>query len=165
METPETRRAAGALIEDARTALRISKRELARRARISETWYRALTTGLRGTDPQPASDEVWLTLAKLVGVGPRRLFATLGRTLPPGAERETAPPPSETRRHVLETGEEIIQLILEDVEAESDGLTEDEARRMTERALENARNQVAIHLKIERERIERERRKQAQPKK
>lgn len=153
------------MIENARKTMKISKRELARRAQISETWYRALTTGLRGTEPQPASDEVWLRLADLTAVPARQLFATLGRTLPHDAEQETAPPPSETRRHVLETGEEIIQLILEDVEAESDGLTEEEAQRMTERALENARNQVAIHLKIERERIERERRKQAQPKK
>jgi len=70
------------------------------------------------------------------------------------------------RRYLSDAGEVVWQQILEDVEAEAEDLTDEEARALTERALENARNQVAIHLRIERERIEQERRKaQSQPKK
>ncbi|MBB4935695.1 transcriptional regulator with XRE-family HTH domain, partial [Lipingzhangella halophila] len=82
METPHSRRTAGAALEMARRKSKISQRELARRAEISETWYRALTKGLRHEDPQPASDEVWVRLAQAAGASVPEIFATLGRDAP-----------------------------------------------------------------------------------
>lgn len=90
-ETADTRRAAGALIHKARARAKLSQRELAKRAGISETWLRGMTIGLGGDDPQRANDDIWLRLAAAAGVGRTRLFATLGRPLPiDGAELDDA---------------------------------------------------------------------------
>jgi hypothetical protein len=83
-ETAETRRAAGQLCEKARKALfpQVSKRQLAARLGVSETWYRAVTTGLSGQDPRPGSDELWVAIAREVRLDPAQVFTTLGRPLP-----------------------------------------------------------------------------------
>lgn len=104
-ETADTRRAAGALVEHARTSLfpRVSKRALAARIDVSETWYRSITVGLGGRDPQPASDEVWVALATEVGLPPEELFAALGRPLPDGWNQASPADPQgrEHRGHLI----------------------------------------------------------------
>lgn len=82
METPESRRKAGTIVETARTRSRISQRALAKRAGISETWYRSIVKGLAGKQPERAGDETWMRLAVMSGADPSEVFGALGRDLP-----------------------------------------------------------------------------------
>ncbi|MFG1997899.1 hypothetical protein ACGFNU_01975 [Spirillospora sp. NPDC048911] len=81
METPETRLRTGQLVERIRRERRprLTKREVARQAGISEIWYRRVTLGVQGRRPDPASDETWAAIAHAIGLDPERLFAELGR--------------------------------------------------------------------------------------
>ncbi|MDS1269695.1 helix-turn-helix transcriptional regulator [Lipingzhangella sp. LS1_29] len=106
MDTPDSRRRAGEIIETARARARLSKRSVAQQAGISEVWYRAVTTGLRDEQPQQASDEVWLKLARACGVDPEEVFTALGRDLP----QQPAPTPVPNGSLDLRDGEDLTWL-------------------------------------------------------
>lgn len=63
----------GELIEEARAAARLSKREAARRAGISDAWWRYVIAGRQGETPVPGSPETVAAMARAVGVTPERL--------------------------------------------------------------------------------------------
>lgn len=63
----------GALIEKAREDAGLSYREAARRADISDAWWRYVVTGRQGGNPVRGSAEVVAAMARVVGVDPDRL--------------------------------------------------------------------------------------------
>ncbi|GAB3693404.1 helix-turn-helix domain-containing protein [Nocardiopsis oceani] len=158
METPESRRAAGDLIHTARRKAKISQRELARVVDISETWLRAMTAGLRGEEPQRARDEVWSRLAEAVGADKERVFSTLGREAPTPDEDEEDHPPEPSGRFAQETitwHGRLVEVV-RDLEADTEGIPDEESKKMIERALAQAEAQAKLYLDMERRRWERE---------
>ncbi|MFL1444018.1 hypothetical protein [Nocardiopsis protaetiae] len=154
METPETRRAAGALIQRARREAGISQRALAREAGISETWFRAMTVGLRGEDPQRANDDVWAKLAFVVGLPPERVFAELGREV---GEDDPMPDPGdryETERVAWLGGR--VARIARDLAEQTRDLPPEAAAEIVRRALDGAAEQALLRVDAERHRWERE---------
>lgn len=63
----------GELIEQARLEAGISKREAARRAGISDAWWRYVTEGRQGETPVPGTAETVAAMARAVGLSPERL--------------------------------------------------------------------------------------------
>lgn len=165
METAESRRRAGRIIASARKRTKTSQRELARRAGISETWLRAITSGLRGDAPQRASDETWLRLAQESGAEAPELFAALGRPMPDWVQ-ERQPAEDESPRYQVEErrrgplGERVWQIV-RDLEADTEGIPDDVAEQMIQRAMDNAEAQARIMLDAERRRWERQQRDRA----
>lgn len=159
METPESRRAAGDLVHAARRTAKISQRELARRAEISETWLRAMTTGLRGEEPQRASDEVWSRLAEETGADKEQVFSALGRENP--EPDDEAPQPDAdpyTGRFAQEsvTWRGRLVEVVRDLEADTEGIPDEESKHMIERALAQAEAQAKLYIDMERRRWERD---------
>lgn len=152
METPDTRRAAGALIHRARKAADISQRALAREAGISETWLRAMTTGLRGEEPQRAADEVWAKLAYVVGLDPAEVFTELQRE--PTAVQPDPGDRYETDRVAWLGGR--VARIARDLAVETEDLPPTVAAEIIQRALDAAAEQARLRLDAERHRWERE---------
>ena len=158
METPDTRRQAGALIHTARRKAKLSQRALAKRAAISETWLRSLTTGLRGQDPQRAADETWIALAEAVHLDPRVVFAELGRPWPDDEEGEDATSPQDKRPDVERTTHQGRLLeIVADLEADTDDLPAGVAEEIIRRSVEAMAAQARMVAELERRRWERQR--------
>lgn len=63
----------GELIEEARAAARLSKREAARRAGISDAWWRYVTEGRQGETPIRGTAETVAAMALAVHLSPERL--------------------------------------------------------------------------------------------
>src|SRR5580692_86725 len=63
----------GELIERARGDAGLSKREAARRARISDAWWRYVTEGRQGDTPVPGTADTVAAMARVVGLSPERL--------------------------------------------------------------------------------------------
>lgn len=80
-------RTIGRRLYNRRKALRISQREAARRAGISDTLWRVLEDGFKSVDgrrvlPNPRADTL-LAVLKAVGEDPNPVFEALGHDLPP----------------------------------------------------------------------------------
>lgn len=116
-ESEASRRRAGEMVEEARKKRfpRLSKRAVARAADISEVWYRAITTGLPGEGVRTASSEVWVEIARAVGIDPAALFDTLGRELPNLAGADPQPASDEDDVPVIR-GERMIGGVLTPIE-------------------------------------------------
>jgi transcriptional regulator with XRE-family HTH domain len=86
----------GVLIEDAREAAGLSRREAARRAGYSDAWWRAIVSGWQGSGPVTGTAETVAAMARVAGVDPGRLAGEGGR--PDAAEilrsEPAAPPPA-----------------------------------------------------------------------
>lgn len=63
----------GELIEKARDDAGLSKREAARRAGISDAWWRYVTEGRQGETPVPGTADTVAAMARAVGLSPERL--------------------------------------------------------------------------------------------
>jgi transcriptional regulator with XRE-family HTH domain len=63
----------GELIEKARDDAGLSKREAARRAGISDAWWRYVTDGHQGETPVPGTADTVAAMARAVGLPPDRL--------------------------------------------------------------------------------------------
>jgi hypothetical protein len=63
----------GELIEQARGDAGLSKREAARRAGISDAWWRYVTEGRQGDTPVPGTAGTVAAMARAVGLSPERL--------------------------------------------------------------------------------------------
>lgn len=63
----------GELIEQARADAGLSKREAARRAGISDAWWRYVTDGHQGETPVPGTADTVAAMARVVGLPPDRL--------------------------------------------------------------------------------------------
>src|SRR5580692_9792361 len=63
----------GELIERARGDAGLSKREAARRAGISDAWWRYVTEGRQGDTPVPGTAGTVAAMARAVGLSPERL--------------------------------------------------------------------------------------------
>ncbi|WDZ91175.1 helix-turn-helix transcriptional regulator [Nocardiopsis sp. HUAS JQ3] len=167
-ETAATRRAAGALIHQARKQAKLSQRELAKRAGISETWLRGMTIGLGGDDPQRANNDIWLRLASAVRVGPTKLFATLGRPLPSTEEladvddldddTEEDLDPAITQ-HMLETpvGRAVYEIV-RDMARDTSAMSEEERAEVEEGLAERVRSDYTVWFDAKLREMERRRR-------
>ncbi|MEE2041250.1 helix-turn-helix transcriptional regulator [Nocardiopsis sp. CT-R113] len=160
-ETAESRRAAGQLIHQARKRDRLSQRELAKRAGISETWLRGLTVGLRGEEPQRATDSIWVALAHATRVDVGELFATLGRAAPAGTSGgDTPTPPGDAEgstEHVLGTRVgRVVYEIVEDIAGDDDLSAEERAELETALA-ERIRSDYTLFYAAKREEMQRRR--------
>jgi len=151
METPESRRQAGALVHAARKTTGLSQRALAKEVEISETWLRALTVGLRGEEPQRASDSTWIALAEKVGLDPKEVFEALGRDLP------DLPEPPERFAVERTTHEGRALEIVHDLEVDTDDLPDDVADEIIRKSVEHMAAQARIMVEAERRRWERQR--------
>lgn len=63
----------GELIEQARLDAGLSKREAARRAGISDAWWRYVTEGHQGSTAVPGTADTVAAMARAVGLSPERL--------------------------------------------------------------------------------------------
>lgn len=102
----------GALIEEARKAAGLSKREAARRAGISDAWWRYVTEGRQGETPVPGTAETVAAMARAVGLPADRLEREGGRKDAADALRSGALAPVPARRLDVNRAPASVQLDL-----------------------------------------------------
>lgn len=120
-----------------------------------------MTVGLRGEEPQRAKDEVWSRLAEETGADKNRVFSALGREAPQATEGDEAQPTEgdpHTGRFVQEsvTWRGRLVEVIRDLEADTEGIPDEESRAMIERALAQAEAQAKLYIDMERRRWERD---------
>lgn len=168
METPDSRRRAGAIVTSARKRSRLTQRELARRADISETWLRAMTKGLRDEDPQRASDEVWVALAHESGADVREVFRALGRPLPTWLSESRPAVPENlqgddryavTARWIDTPFGRVLEEIAEDLESDTEDWGDDEVAEAEKELAATFQRQYAAYMQAQEALRERRRRR------